>query len=179
MRIIRSCLIFYQLLRTCSASSQKPTETPVVLSGPQDVNSLYDFVIIGGGTSGLTIADRLTEDRKCQQSSDSMTFLPLTSTQILFWLLNTDLLVCDIEARGWNATDLPNLVYAQDILTVYGAIAPLANRSKYLYPINSVPQAGLNNASVPIWIGNLVGGSSAGKMLFITYFLFWHSMIEI
>lgn len=100
MRIIRSCLIFYQLLRTCSASSQKPTETPVVLSGPQDVNSLYDFVIIGGGTSGLTIADRLTEDRKCQQSSDSMTFLPLTSTQILFWLLNTDLLVCDIEARG-------------------------------------------------------------------------------
>lgn len=26
------------------------------------LNSSYDFVIIGGGTSGLTVADRLTED---------------------------------------------------------------------------------------------------------------------
>jgi hypothetical protein len=31
-------------------------------SGPQDVNRSYDFVIIGGGTSGLTVADRLTKD---------------------------------------------------------------------------------------------------------------------
>ena len=30
----------------------------------QDVELLdsYDFVVIGGGTSGLTVADRLTED---------------------------------------------------------------------------------------------------------------------
>lgn len=26
------------------------------------LKSSYDFVIIGGGTSGLTVADRLTED---------------------------------------------------------------------------------------------------------------------
>ena len=34
-----------------------------------DVASLqqsYDYVIIGGGTSGLTVADRLTEDVKSQ-----------------------------------------------------------------------------------------------------------------
>jgi hypothetical protein len=28
----------------------------------------YDYVIIGGGTAGLTVADRLTEDGKCLQS---------------------------------------------------------------------------------------------------------------
>ena len=25
----------------------------------------YDYIIIGGGTSGLTVGDRLTEDGKC------------------------------------------------------------------------------------------------------------------
>ncbi len=30
----------------------------------------YDFVIIGGGTSGLTVADRLTEDPKSQSHLD-------------------------------------------------------------------------------------------------------------
>lgn len=31
-----------------------------------DLRSSYDFVIIGGGTSGLTVADRLTENPKSQ-----------------------------------------------------------------------------------------------------------------
>lgn len=26
----------------------------------------YDYVVVGGGTSGLTVADRLTEDGKCR-----------------------------------------------------------------------------------------------------------------
>ena len=34
------------------------------------LNASYDFVIIGGGTSGLTVADRLTED------PNSKSFLP-------------------------------------------------------------------------------------------------------
>lgn len=35
----------------------------VVHGEPSDVSE-YDFVIIGGGTSGLIVADRLTEIRK-------------------------------------------------------------------------------------------------------------------
>lgn len=31
----------------------------------QDVLDEYDYVIVGGGTSGLTVGDRLTEDGKC------------------------------------------------------------------------------------------------------------------
>ncbi|KAK3332867.1 hypothetical protein B0T19DRAFT_457854 [Cercophora scortea] len=31
---------------------------------PRDVRQSYDYVIIGGGTAGLTVADRLTEDGK-------------------------------------------------------------------------------------------------------------------
>jgi hypothetical protein len=34
-----------------------------------DVRAEYDYVIVGGGTSGLTVADRLTEDDKGGWSS--------------------------------------------------------------------------------------------------------------
>ena len=30
-----------------------------------DLHSSYDYVVVGGGTSGLTVADRLTENGKC------------------------------------------------------------------------------------------------------------------
>jgi hypothetical protein len=39
------------------------------LIGPQDVNNSYDFVIIGGGTSGLAVVDWLTEGGKCERRS--------------------------------------------------------------------------------------------------------------
>lgn len=36
----------------------------------QELNEYYDYIIIGGGTAGLTVANRLTED----SSSTSMSF---------------------------------------------------------------------------------------------------------
>lgn len=35
----------------------------IVVDGVEDLSSEYDYVIIGGGTSGLVIANRLTEER--------------------------------------------------------------------------------------------------------------------
>ena len=35
-----------------------------MLSGSGEVEEAYDYIVVGGGTAGLTVADRLTEDRK-------------------------------------------------------------------------------------------------------------------
>jgi choline dehydrogenase len=51
-------LIFLQLALSSSFKASHPT----LLHSTIDLNSTYDFVIIGGGASGLTVADRLTED---------------------------------------------------------------------------------------------------------------------
>ena len=30
-----------------------------------DIKAEYDYIVVGGGTAGLTVADRLTESGKC------------------------------------------------------------------------------------------------------------------
>jgi DeoR/GlpR family transcriptional regulator of sugar metabolism len=39
-----------------------PTEETRIAGRNADILDSYDFIIIGGGTSGLTVADRLTEN---------------------------------------------------------------------------------------------------------------------
>lgn len=45
----------------------QPPMRAQILERQADVKDEYDYVIVGGGTSGLTVGDRLTEDGKCKK----------------------------------------------------------------------------------------------------------------
>lgn len=50
-----------------SARSGASAVQPRVVHRDADLASSYDFVVVGGGTSGLTVADRLTENPNGEQ----------------------------------------------------------------------------------------------------------------
>jgi ribulose 1,5-bisphosphate synthetase/thiazole synthase len=52
---------FVQLLLSALAATGI---SAVHLKAP--LNQTYDYIIVGGGTSGLTVANRLTENGKCE-----------------------------------------------------------------------------------------------------------------
>ncbi|KAK9418020.1 putative Glucose-methanol-choline oxidoreductase N-terminal domain-containing protein [Seiridium unicorne] len=99
---------------------------PAVASG-----SHYDFIIAGGGISGLTLADRLTEDP-------------------------------DVNVLVIEAGPLDN---GEDAVYVPGD----RNTTAYQWPnMDTVPQPQLDNQTLSLWYGKVVGGgSTVNSMVFL------------
>ena len=58
-------LSFGYALLALSVAYPTSIERARVLGRQEDVLDEYDYVIVGGGTAGLTVGDRLSEDGKC------------------------------------------------------------------------------------------------------------------
>jgi hypothetical protein len=43
-----------------------------ILERQTEIQDEYDYIIVGGGTSGLTVGDRLTENGECRTRSSTM-----------------------------------------------------------------------------------------------------------
>ena len=63
-KLVLSCLI-----STCL--SLPVTEIAQVKRHASELNDSYDYIVVGGGTSGLTVADRLSTDGTSERSTSS------------------------------------------------------------------------------------------------------------
>lgn len=71
------------LLQAAALVSAHPAQSLAhskILTRGDDVQDQYDYIIVGGGTAGLTVADRLTENGKCMHPSPQGTCLDAQAT---------------------------------------------------------------------------------------------------
>jgi choline dehydrogenase len=108
-----------------------------VLKRQDQVLDEYDFVVVGAGTAGLTVADRLSESGE------------YTVLVIEYGYLD--------RSHSIEALTVPDLQAGPP--DEY----PAATR---MYNLTSVPQPGLNGLPKPLAAGAVVGGSSAVNGMF-------------
>ena len=58
--LVLLCLALSPLLAAAS---------PTVLDRHDDIQDTYDYIVVGAGTAGLTVADRLSESGRCELSN--------------------------------------------------------------------------------------------------------------
>ena len=113
----------------------------------EEIQQSYDYVVIGGGTSGLTVADRLTEDPR------SACGYPSTFDNLLSILIETVLV---IESAQLDQREDAFLVPGY-----FGTAPP-----KYFYNLTSIPQPENGNRTFGLQAGFVVGGGSAVNGMF-------------
>ncbi|KAI9780602.1 MAG: hypothetical protein M1816_002798 [Peltula sp. TS41687] len=121
-------LLLLVLTSTAYCQPYRLAERAVLVDDVSNLKAEYDYIIMGGGTSGLTVADRLTEDHK------------------------TTVLVLEYGP----------LDHQEPGVLVPGVPMP----EEYSRNYQSIPQAGLNNRSSPVYSAAVVGGASVINGMF-------------
>jgi choline dehydrogenase-like flavoprotein len=110
--------------------------------GPPSINSTYDYVIVGGGTAGLTLAARLA-----QNVSNTVAVVEAGS---FYELTNANFSEVPALAANWIGWD------------------PLLKNPQVDWDQYTEPMPGLGGRSILYTTGKTLGGSSARNYMFYT-----------
>ncbi|KAL8720301.1 MAG: hypothetical protein Q9225_002813 [Loekoesia sp. 1 TL-2023] len=108
--------------------------------GVPGVNPSFDYIIVGGGTAGLTVASRLAEDRA--------------------------LSVAVIEAGGYYEADNGNLSVTPGYDAAYAGTDPTLTNPKVDWGFDTTPQEGAAGRRLHYPRGKTLGGSSATNFMY-------------
>jgi choline dehydrogenase-like flavoprotein len=132
-----SALVVLGVLGLLAESLPTHARQATVLKRQDEVLDEYDFIVVGAGTAGLTVADRLSESGKYT--------------------------VLVLEYGYLDRSHSIEALVQPDIASGPPDEYPRATR---MYNLTSVPQPGLMNGIKPLAAGSVVGGSSAVNGMF-------------
>lgn len=130
-RLVPSLLVVAWVFVGHVAALPAHASSASILKRQAELRDEYDYIIVGGGTVGLTIADRLTEDK------------------------DTTVLVIE-----YGYLDSSNAITAMGPDVNAASDHEMPRDTRY-YNITSLPMEGLNNRTKAISAGCVVGGSTA------------------
>lgn len=140
-------LIASTLATTVMGFPSTPSKARIVSRA--EVSQSYDYIVVGGGTSGLTVADRLTENPRSTcgyQPTGANNLSTLTETVLVIETGQLD--------EGEDAFRIP-------VILDFGP-----GPAKYYYNLTSIPQLASGNRTFPLEAGCIVGGGSAINSMF-------------
>lgn len=141
----RVVLIACTLATTVLGFPSTPSKARIVSRA--ELSQSYDYIVVGGGTSGLTVADRLTENPR------SAYFYSLAITIVLPFLTETVLVIESGQLDdGGESFRIP---------AASGNAPP-----EYYYNLTSIPQPASGNRTFGLQAGFVVGGGTAVNGMF-------------
>ena len=116
------------------------------------LRSSYDFVVVGGGTSGLTVANRLTENLDSTSVFPSLLFGGEREQRVISNCTKASVLVIEY---GYLDRQEANIL-----------VPGLLNNTQYLFNLTSTPQRGLDNSTFAVPAAAVVGGGTVVNGMF-------------
>ncbi|KAL9120677.1 MAG: hypothetical protein Q9187_002769, partial [Circinaria calcarea] len=123
-----------------------------VIGRDTELRSSYEFIVVGGGTSGLTVANRLTENPNGTSVFPSLLSWGEKERELISNCTKASVLVIEY---GYLDQQEANIL-----------VPGLRNNTQYLFNLTSTPQRGLENSTFAVLAAAVVGGGTVVNGMF-------------